>query len=143
MEQTSLISINRSSFSPEAHAIDHGAIIYSHTGSASVRINFDKWELNGESVLCFFPGDIIKWETMSDDFAADAILYSSDTLRSASLNVEHIIDEYIVLRLKLAMRTSKRSLKQIAADFHFSDQSALTRYFRTHVGMSPQQYRLK
>ena len=26
---------------------------------------------------------------------------------------------------------------------HFSDQSALTRYFRTHVGMSPQQYRLK
>lgn len=268
MEQTSLISINRSSFSPEAHAIDHGAIIYSHTGSASVRINFDKWELSGESVLCFFPGDIIKWETMSDDFAADAILYSSDTLRSASLNVEHavyntlkadrrcgyptlisevissmfrifrfyftvehytltdrivalqlqafflgfydyllanppadqrdkgtqrtdelfnrfmelleeefheghevnyyaermhisrkylgiivsgktgfppkhIIDEYIVLRLKLAMRTSKRSLKQIAADFHFSDQSALTRYFRTHVGMSPQQYRLK
>ncbi len=56
---------------------------------------------------------------------------------------KHIIDEYIVLRLKLAMRTSKRSLKQIAADFHFSDQSALTRYFRTHVGMSPQQYRLK
>ena len=91
MEQTSLISINRSSFSPEAHAIDHGAIIYSHTGSASVRINFDKWELNGESVLCFFPGDIIKWETMSDDFAADAILYSSDTLRSASLNVEHAV----------------------------------------------------
>ena len=56
---------------------------------------------------------------------------------------KHIIDEYIVLRLKLAMRTSKRSLKQIAADFHFPDQSALTRYFRTHVGMSPQQYRLK
>ena len=268
MEQTALISINRSTFSPEAHAIDHGAIIYSHTGSASVRINFDKWELNGESVLCFFPGDIIKWETMSDDFTADAIFYSSDTLRTASLNVEHaiynslkadrrcgypalirevvssmfrifrfyftvehytltdrivalqlqafflgfydylqanpradlrdkgtqrtdelfnrfmelleeefheghevnyyaermnisrkylgiivsgktgippkrIIDEYIVLQLKLAMRTSKRSLKQIAADFHFSDQSALTRYFRTHVGMSPQQYRLK
>lgn len=91
MEQTSLISINRSSFSPEAHAIDHGAIIYSHTGSASVRINFDKWELNGESVLCFFPGDIIKWETMSDDFTADAILYSSVTLRSASLNVEHAV----------------------------------------------------
>ena len=75
MEQTSLISINRSTFSPEAHAIDHGAIIYSHMGSASVRINFDTWELNGESVLCFFPGDIIKWETMSDNFTADAILY--------------------------------------------------------------------
>lgn len=268
MEQTSLISINRSSFCPEAHAIDHGAIIYSHTGSASVRINFDKWELNGESVLCFFPGDIIKWETMSDDFAADAILYSSDTLRSASLNVEHavyntlkadrrcgyptlisevissmfrifrfyftvehytltdrivalqlqafflgfydyllanppadqrdkgtqrtdelfnrfmelleeefheghevnyyaermnisrkylglivsdrtgvspkrIIDEYIMLRLKLALRTSKRSLKQIADDYNFSDQSALTRYFRHHAGLSPQQYRLR
>lgn len=59
------------------------------------------------------------------------------------MSPKRIIDEYIVLRLKLAMRTSKRSLKQIACDFCFSDQSALTRYFRSHVGVSPQQYRLK
>ena len=268
MEETSLIHLNHSNFNTEAHAIEHGAIIYSRKGMARVCINFDIWELKDESVLIFFPGDLIKWEEMSDDFQADVICYSSDILRSASLNVEHavydtlkadrrcgypelirevvdsmfriftfyftvehyfmtdrivtlqlqafflgfydylqanpqkdlrdkgsqrtdelfnrfmellehefheghevnyyaqrmhisrkylgmivsdktgmspkrIIDEYLVLRLKLAMRTSKRSLKQIACDFCFSDQSALTRYFRSHVGVSPQQYRLK
>jgi AraC-like DNA-binding protein len=56
---------------------------------------------------------------------------------------KQIIDEYIVLRLKLTLQSSNRSLKQIAHDYYFSDQSALTRYFRAHVGMSPQQFRLK
>jgi AraC-like DNA-binding protein len=59
------------------------------------------------------------------------------------LTPKQIIDEYIILHLKLKMRTSQNSLKQIADEYHFSDQSALTRYFRTHVGISPQQYRLK
>ena len=268
MQETQLTTISSAVIDGESHSLDRGAIIYSHRGIASVRINFDHWDMQGESVLIMFPGDVIKWEMMDDDFSADAIIYSSDILRTASLNIEHtvydtlradrrcgypeliahvvdsmfrifrfyftvehytltdrivtlqlqafflgfydyllanppadqrdkgtqrtdelfnrfmelleeefhkghevnyyaermnisrkylgiivsgktgfppkhIIDEYIVLRLKLAMRTSKRSLKQIAADFHFSDQSALTRYFRTHVGMSPQQYRLK
>lgn len=54
---------------------------------------------------------------------------------------KRIIDGYIILQLKLALRTSRRSLKQLANDFAFSDQSALTRYFRDHTGTTPQQYR--
>jgi len=54
---------------------------------------------------------------------------------------KRIIDGYIILQLKLALRTSRRSLKQLAHDFSFSDQSALTRYFRDHTGTTPQQYR--
>lgn len=268
MNETSLSTVNQGTVNREMHAIDHGAIIYSRLGNARVRINFDEWELGEEDVLAFFPGDMVKWEVMSDDFSADIIRYSSEVLRAASLNIEHavyeqlradrrcgypaliqavvssmfrifnfyftvehyqltdrivalqlqafflgfydylqahprednsmkgtqrseelftrfmelletefhvgrevnyyaermnitrkylgiiiknktgnspkqIIDEYIVLRLKLTLQSSNRSLKQIAHDYCFSDQSALTRYFRAHVGMSPQQFRLK
>jgi AraC-like DNA-binding protein len=58
------------------------------------------------------------------------------------LSPKQIIDEYLMLRLKLTMRTSKASLKQIANEYHFADQSALTRYFKTHAGLTPQQFRL-
>lgn len=268
MKETALKSINSSTIDYEATPIDYGAIIYTHTGNARIRINFDHWDLQGEGVLIFFPGDMIKWEMASANFTADIITYSSDILRTASLNIEHavydalkadrrcgypalidqvvssmfrifnfyftiehytltdrivtlqlqaffigfydylqanpkehmrtkgtqrtdelfnrfmelledeyrtgrevsyyaqrinisrkylgiivtgktgvspkrIIDEYVLIKLKLALRITKRSIKQIADDFNFADQSALTRYFRTHTGISPQQYRLK
>lgn len=267
MNETNLGKIDRTSIDSEVHAIDHGAILYSQAGTARVRINFDVWELRGQDVLIFFPGDMVKWEVMDEEFAADIIRYSSNILRAASLNIEHavydqlradrrcgyrelidvvvnsmfrifnfyftqehyqltdrivtlhlqafflgfydylqahprqynqdkgtqrtdelfvrfmelletefrqghevnyyaermcitrkylgiivkgktglspkqIIDEYLMLRLKLTMRTSKANLKQIADEFHFADQSALTRYFKTHAGVTPQQFRL-
>jgi AraC-like DNA-binding protein len=267
MNETNLGKIDCTTIDSEVHAIDHGAILYSQAGTARVRINFDVWELRGHDVLIFFPGDVVKWEMMDDEFSADIIRYSSDILRAASLNVEHavyeqlradrrcgyrelidvvvnsmfrifdfyftqehyqltdrivtlhlqafflgfydylqahprednqnkgtqrtdelfvrfmelletefrqghevnyyanrmcitrkylgiivkgktglspkqIIDEYLMLRLKLTMCTSKASLKQIANEYHFADQSALTRYFKTHAGLTPQQFRL-
>ena len=267
MNETNLEKIDRTSIDSEVHAIDHGAILYSQAGIARVRINFDVWELREKDVLIFFPGDMVKWEMMDEEFTANIIRYSSDILRAASLNVERavyeqlradrrcgyrelidvvvdsmfrifnfyftqehyqltdrivtlhlqafflgfydylqahphqdnqdkgtqrtdelfvrfmelletefrqghevnyyadrmcisrkylglivkgktslspkqIIDEYLMLRLKLTMRTSKASLKQIADEFHFADQSALTRYFKTHAGLTPQQFRL-
>lgn len=268
MNETALKTIDCTTIDYEAIPIEYGAIIYTHTGKARVRINFDHWDMENQSVLIFFPGDMIKWEMANANFSAEMITYSSDILRAASLNIEHavynalkadrrcgypeliehvvssmfsifnfyftvehysltdrivalqlqaffigfydylqanpkehmrtkgtqrtdelfnrfmelleaeyrtgrevnyyaqrinisrkylgiivtgktgvspkrIIDEYVLVKLKLALRITKRSLKQIAHDFNFADQSALTRYFRTHTGISPQQYRLK
>ena len=266
MNETSYAIVNSAAIDREAHAVNHGAILYNKSGKASVRINFDLWELTPSSVIIFFPGDVVKWEMMDNEFVGQIIRYSSDVLRTASINIEHtvyeqlradrrcgypalisevvdsmfrtlhfffteehyamtdrittlllqafflgfydylranprpdnrdratlrreelfnrfmelltteyrkghevnyyadrmnisrkylgivvrskmdmppkrIIDAYIILQLKLALRTSRRSLKQLAHDFTFSDQSALTRYFRDHTGTTPQQYR--
>lgn len=91
MQETQLTTISSAAIDGESHTLDRGAIIYSHRGIASVRINFDHWDMQGESVLIMFPGDVIKWEMMDDDFSADAIIYSSDILRTASLNIEHTV----------------------------------------------------
>lgn len=52
-----------------------------------------------------------------------------------------IIDHYVVLQLKLSLRNSTLSIKQIAADYHFSDLSFFCRYFKRHTGLTPQEFR--
>lgn len=54
-----------------------------------------------------------------------------------------IIDHYVVLQLKLTLRSSDVAVKQIAWEYHFSDDSFFCRYFKLHTGMSPQEFRRK
>ena len=56
MQETQLTTISSAIIDGESHTLDRGAIIYSHRGIASVRINFDHWDMQGESVLIMFPG---------------------------------------------------------------------------------------
>lgn len=53
------------------------------------------------------------------------------------------IDNYVILQLKLQLRTSQQSIKEIAWEYHFSDESFFCRYFKTHTGITPQQLRMK
>lgn len=55
--------------------------------------------------------------------------------------VKTIIDHYVVLQLKLALRSSTKSVKEIAWEYRFSDLSFFCRYFKQHTGMTPQQCR--
>ena len=56
------------------------------------------------------------------------------------LSPKRIINDYIVEQLKLTLYNTSKSLKEIAAEFHFADQSALTRYFKQHCGTTPKNY---
>lgn len=39
------------------------------------------------------------------------------------------------------LRNTTKSIKQIAEEMNFPNQSFLGKYFKEHVGMSPSQYR--
>lgn len=54
-----------------------------------------------------------------------------------------LIDHYVIMRIKLDLRTTADNIKQIAWDYHFSDASFFCRHFRKHTGMTPQEYRQK
>lgn len=53
-----------------------------------------------------------------------------------------VIDHYIILQLKLQLRTTDMSIKQLAWSFNFSDSSFFCRYFKRHTGQTPQQFRM-
>lgn len=55
---------------------------------------------------------------------------------------KEIIDQYVVLQLKLALRTSTKPVQQLAWEYNFCDESFMCRYFKRHTGISPHRFRL-
>ena len=52
-----------------------------------------------------------------------------------------IIDQYVILQLKMQLQRTSQSIKEIACEYHFTDVSFFCRYFKKHTGLTPQQVR--
>lgn len=52
-----------------------------------------------------------------------------------------IIDQYVILQLKLHLKRTTQSIKEMAWEFHFADVSFFCQYFKKHTGLTPQQIR--
>ncbi len=51
------------------------------------------------------------------------------------------IDYYVILELRVLLRSSNLSVKEISNQLHFANQSFMGKYFREHVGISPSKFR--
>ncbi|MBQ7420198.1 MAG: AraC family transcriptional regulator [Prevotella sp.] len=51
------------------------------------------------------------------------------------------IDHYVVLEIRVLLKNSTKSIKEIAEDLHFPNQSFLGKYFKEHIGVSPSKFR--
>jgi len=68
--------------------------------------------------------------------------YLSETVKSVSqCTPNEWIDKYVVAELRVMLRNTTKSIKQIAFELNFPNQSFLGKYFKDHVGMSPSEYR--
>ena len=68
--------------------------------------------------------------------------YLSEIVRQASTRTPtDWIDSYVILEIRVLLKNSSMSIKEIADTLHFSSQSFLGKYFKDHVGMSPLEYR--
>jgi AraC-like DNA-binding protein len=68
--------------------------------------------------------------------------YLSETIKQVSRRTPNDwIDNYVTLEIRVLLRNSTRSIKEIAEDMNFPNQSFFGRYFKEHVGMSPSEYR--
>ena len=68
--------------------------------------------------------------------------YLSETSRSISKRTpSDWIDSYVTRELCVMLKNSTLSIKQIADEMHFANQSFMGKYFKEHVGMSPTQFR--
>lgn len=68
---------------------------------------------------------------------------SAITKQMGKDSAKEIIDEFLMLELKVALQSTDLSLKEIADKYRFPDQSFFGRYFKKHTGMSPKEYRAK
>lgn len=51
------------------------------------------------------------------------------------------IDSCVTLEMRIMLKNSNKSIKEITEELHFPNQSFMGRYFKEHVGMSPSAYR--
>jgi AraC-type DNA-binding domain-containing proteins len=68
--------------------------------------------------------------------------YLSETVRSVSRRTpSEWIDSYVTRELLVMLRNTTMSIKQIAEELNFANQSFLGKYFKEHVGVSPSRFR--
>ena len=68
--------------------------------------------------------------------------YLSETVKQVSrLTPNEWIDNYVILEIRVLLKNSTRSIKEIAMEMNFPNQSFLGKFFKERVGMSPSEYR--
>lgn len=80
------------------------------------------------------------------DFYADKLFispkYLSDVIKKISGRTAHDwIDRYILLEAKILLRSSHKTIQQIADELNFPNNSFFSKYFKKHCGMTPKEYR--
>ena len=68
--------------------------------------------------------------------------YLSEAVKAVSRRTPNEwIDDYIILELRVQLKSTTKTIKEIARDLNFPNQSFLGKFFREHVGISPLRYR--
>lgn len=66
----------------------------------------------------------------------------SETVKNASRRTPNEwIDDYVTLELRVLLKNSTKTIKEIAQELNFPNQSFLGKFFKEHVGISPSKYR--
>ena len=70
--------------------------------------------------------------------------YLSETVKLVSKRTPNEwIDSYVILEIRVLLKNSTKSIKEITDELCFPNQSFLGKYFKEHVGMSPTEFRKK
>lgn len=68
--------------------------------------------------------------------------YMSEVVKQVSKRTPNDwIDHYVVLELRVLLKNSTKTIKEITEELHFPNQSFLGKYFKEHVGVSPSEFR--
>ena len=68
--------------------------------------------------------------------------YLSETVKAVSHRTPNEwIDNYVSLEIRVQLKNSTKSIKEISEELHFPNQSFMGKYFKEQVGMSPSEYR--
>ena len=68
--------------------------------------------------------------------------YLAETIRQVSHKTPNDwINYYVILEMRVLLKNTTKSIKEITELMNFPNQSFFGKYFKEHVGMSPSDYR--
>lgn len=121
---------------------DFGNIIYSAQHLATTKLTRAEILFN-EFIKCvqdnFRTERRVAWYAKSLNITSK---YLSEVVKSISKRTpSDWIDYYVILELRVLLRSSDLSVKEISDQLNFANQSFMGKYFREHVGISPSKFR--
>lgn len=63
------------------------------------------------------------------------------SLELSGYSAKQWIDDYVILELKIRLKSTQDSVQKIADGFNFADQAFLCKYFKQRTSLSPSEYR--
>ncbi len=63
------------------------------------------------------------------------------TMELSGNGAKEWIDDYVILELKIRLKSTQDSLQKIADELNFADQAFLSKYFKLRTGLSPRDFR--
>ena len=68
--------------------------------------------------------------------------YMSELIKQVSKRTPNEwIDSYVMLEIRVLLKNTTKSIKEIAEAINFPNQSFFGKYFKEHMGMSPTEFR--
>ena len=68
--------------------------------------------------------------------------YLSEAVKAISkITANQWIDNYVMLEIRVLLKNSTKSIKEITDELNFPNQSFLGKFFKEHMGVSPSDYR--
>ena len=68
--------------------------------------------------------------------------YLSETVKAVSRRTPNEwVDNYVMMELRVLLKNSTKSIKEITEEMNFPKQSFLGKFFKEHVGISPNKFR--
>ena len=77
---------------------------------------------------------------MNSDFSRSLSLLRQEKQVSQRTPNEWI-DHYVIVEMKVQLKNTMKSVKEIAQPMNFPNQSFMGKYFKQHTGLSPLKYR--
>lgn len=68
--------------------------------------------------------------------------YMSEVVKQISQRTSNEwIDSYVILEIRVLLKNTTKSIKEITEELHFPNQSFLGKYFKERMGVNPSEYR--
>lgn len=114
--------------------------------AARLDIRIDKGQPDKEELISYihqhiYDPSLIRIKSIATHFNIAPTYFSDYFRRKFEINYRDYVNEYRIKLIENRIMVSMLTMKQIAAEFGFNDESHLSHFFKTMKGMSPMQFK--
>ncbi|WP_286779302.1 MULTISPECIES: AraC family transcriptional regulator [Sphingobacterium] len=116
--------------------------------AAKLNIRIDKGQPEKEELISYihqhiYQPSMIQIKSIAAHFAISPTYFSDYFKKKFEISYRNYTNDYRLKIIEKRLRMPSITLSQIANEFGFNDESHLNKFFKTHKGIGPKEFRIK